>query len=101
MQNYLQSVKQKSLRSLGYFGIHRGMKNEMKKALEKAVVILGGVVCMARACDVNHQNVQSWRKRGWLPDVKCRLVELLTGGKVTRYQLRPDVFGKSSEDSLP
>lgn len=34
-----------------------------------------------------------------VPPVHCRKIEAMTNGQVTRYQLRPDVFGEQPETS--
>lgn len=34
-----------------------------------------------------------------VPPVHCRKIEAMTNGQVTRYQLRPDVFGEQPEAS--
>ncbi len=35
--------------------------------------------------------------RRTLPPKHCRKIEALTAGQVTRYQLRPDIFGEQPE----
>lgn len=39
------------------------------------------------------QHVVNWRRRGRVPSEWCLLIEAAVDGQVTRYQLRPDVFG--------
>lgn len=39
------------------------------------------------------QTVHEWFQRRRIPDRYVRQVEKAVNGKVTRYQLRPDVFG--------
>lgn len=49
---------------------------------------------LARLVGVRPQAVDKWL-RGRAPAERCRAIEEATGGAVTRYELRPDVFGKA------
>ncbi|HEY6021834.1 MAG TPA: helix-turn-helix domain-containing protein [Candidatus Paceibacterota bacterium] len=66
-------------------------------ALNTAISILGGVTELANAIGVSSQVVTNWRARGRVPAEWCRAVEESTKGGVTRYDLRPDVFGEAPE----
>lgn len=46
------------------------------------------------------QLIDKWLKVGRVPAEWCRDVEFVTNKAVTRYELRPDVFGESSEDEV-
>lgn len=62
--------------------------------LRKAVVLVGGQTALARKLGVNQQNVSWWlNKSKKVPAERCAAIEAATGGAVTRYDLRPDVFG--------
>lgn len=50
---------------------------------------------IAEICGVTIQAVRCWRR---VPAEYCRRLEHATGGKVTRYQMRPDVFGHGPND---
>lgn len=67
--------------------------------LDNAIDIAGGTAALARALEVTPQVVSNWKKRG-VPAEYCRAVEAAVGSSVTRYELRPDVFG-SAPDSMP
>lgn len=63
-------------------------------AISEAVNAVGGQAALAKHLGVNPSLISQW--------VTCRLkvaarhclaIEAATGGKVTRYALRPDVFG--------
>lgn len=60
--------------------------------LDRAIEHCGGLGRLADSLKVTYQAVQKWRKKG-VPAERCRDVEAVTGGAVTRYELRPDVFG--------
>jgi DNA-binding transcriptional regulator YdaS (Cro superfamily) len=64
--------------------------------IEQAIRAAGGIPVVARECDVSIQAVHKWVKRGIAPPERCRRLEELSHGQVTRYQLRPDVFGEMS-----
>ncbi len=68
------------------------MLREMK-AIEQAVSVLGGTSKAAAALGVWPQSVTNWKARGRAPANQCIAIEAATKGAVTRYDLRPDVFG--------
>ena len=65
----------------------------------EAVAIIGGQVETARLMQFS-QSIVSQMATGErpIPAGRCRQLEFLTKGKVTRYQLRPDIFGTSARD---
>jgi len=69
------------------------------KHLERAVALLDTQENLAEKLGLKHQsNVSQWLTgRRPLPAKHCRTIEQLTGGRVTRYQLRPDIFGTEPE----
>lgn len=62
----------------------------------KAIEAAGGATALARAVGVVPMAVQQWKKRG-VPPERCLLVEAATHGAVTRYDLRPDIFGPAPD----
>lgn len=52
---------------------------------------------IAKLCDVTVQAVYKWQKNKLIPPEYCRTIEFATQGKVTRYELNPDVFGSSCD----
>lgn len=66
----------------------------MKEALQKAVDLAGGQSSLAKAIGVKQQHVWNWLNRDGKPAAEHVLaIEAATDGAVTRYELRPDVFG--------
>ncbi|MGH8653633.1 MAG: transcriptional regulator [Gammaproteobacteria bacterium] len=65
----------------------------MNAVLNRAIRFLGSQAALARSLGIRPQAVQQWTVTGCVPPKRCRAVEDATGGKVTRYALRPDVFG--------
>ena len=66
------------------------------KPLDKAIEHAGGVTALADKLGVRQSVVSNWKTRGDDPKVpaeRCIDVERATDGVVTRYELRPDVFG--------
>lgn len=67
-----------------------------QQALQRAIdLVPGGQSGLARCIGVKQGHVWYWlnRRSGQAPADVCRLIEAATGGRVTRYELRPDVFG--------
>ena len=63
--------------------------------IEKAIAFVGGVSALATALDTTPQVIVHWRKRG-VPAERCLDVEAVTNGKVTRHDLRPEIFGEAA-----
>ena len=51
-----------------------------------------GLAELARRCGVSYQAVRKW-ERGRVPAERCLDIEKATDGRVTRYDLRPELFG--------
>ena len=61
--------------------------------LERAIAIAGGPSALARVLGLPWAStVTNWLARG-VPAERCLAIELATNGAVTRYELRPEVFG--------
>lgn len=64
-------------------------------ALNRAIEVLGGQSALARACGVKQGHVWHWlNKSRKVPGDYVLTIEAATNGAVTRYELRPDIFGK-------
>lgn len=50
---------------------------------------LGGPTAVAALFGINSQAVSQWKR---VPVERCAAIEVASGGRLTRYQLRPDVF---------
>lgn len=62
-------------------------------ALDDAVRCLGSQNALANAIGIRSASISGWRKRSRVPYDRCKAIERATNGAVTRYDLRPDVFG--------
>lgn len=63
-------------------------------AISKAIADAGGMKAVAEHCGVSVQAVHKWIKAGMPPAERCLDLERLCKGAVSRYELRPDVFGE-------
>jgi len=61
--------------------------------LERVRDLLGTQKAIADLFGLSAPTVHEWFRRGSPPADRCIALEEATGGKVTRYELRPDVFG--------
>lgn len=66
-------------------------------ALERAIKIVDGQSALARAIGEPIQQGHIWywlrEKDGQVPAEHCAAIERATDGKVSRHELRPDIFG--------
>lgn len=63
-------------------------------AISRAVEAAGGQSNLAKALGVTPQQVNQWvLGTRPVPPARCIAIEDATKGAVTRYELRPDVFG--------
>ncbi len=58
-------------------------------ALERAITEAGGTAALARSINVTPQAISQWDR---VPAERALAVEQATGGKVTRHELRPDLY---------
>lgn len=65
----------------------------MNTPIEQAVSIAGSQSELARRIGVRQGYVWKWLQSGKPPAERVLAIEEATGGRVNRYQLRPDVFG--------
>lgn len=68
--------------------------------IARAVEIVGGQTKLARKIGgpVRQAHVWNWLNKGTrVPAEHCIAIERATAGEVSRYELRPDVFGPSPE----
>ena len=66
-------------------------------ALDKAIDHLGTQDRLADVLGIRSPSITGWRNRGRVPADRCRAIEEAVGGVVTRYELRPDVFGTAPQ----
>lgn len=71
-------------------------QQEFADRLNEALIARGS------EASVKQQNISYWLKKPeTFPGEYCIATEQIVGGKVTRYQLRPDVFGESAGNPCP
>lgn len=63
--------------------------------LQKAVANFGSYR-LARMIGIKHPTIHSWLRAGRVPAERVLAVEEATG--ISRYELRPDVFGPAPPD---
>lgn len=72
------------------------------EALQRAIDLIGGPAATAKLCMGSHgktiktQAVSQWEK---CPANRVLTLENATDGQVTRYDLRPDIYGQQPETS--
>ncbi|ADE14123.1 hypothetical protein Nhal_0950 [Nitrosococcus halophilus Nc 4] len=69
-------------------------------SLQRAVEIVGGQVELAKRLGVTQQRIWNWLYRDKCQRIPAEYVlpiECATNGRVTRYELRPDIFGEREE----
>lgn len=63
-----------------------------KAAVKKAVMLAGGQTKLAGRFKIAPQSVQQWVATGRIPAVRVIGVEAATDGRVSRHELRPDIY---------
>ncbi len=61
-------------------------------ALKKAVDFSGGQRALASKCNATQQHVWNWMQSGKVPVDRAILIEIATGGEVTKEELAPEFF---------
>jgi DNA-binding transcriptional regulator YdaS (Cro superfamily) len=65
----------------------------METGISKAIRIAGSQTALGSLLGITPQAIQKWAAAGSVPAERCREVEALFAGQVTRYELNPVVFG--------
>lgn len=65
--------------------------NNVNKAIDKAVAIVGSKSELANRLNITRQAVHNWYLTSKVPVERCIDIEELTNGAVTCEQLRPDL----------
>ena len=73
------------------------LANMNASPLETAIRLAGGVPAVAKALDISQPAIHRWRARGKPPADRVIYLERASDGKVSRYELRPDVFGPAPD----
>lgn len=71
---------------------HRLVSCPTMDALQKAIDFFGSQAALANALGVSPMAVTQWKTRG-IPPSRCLDIEMATKKRVTRHDLRPDLFG--------
>ena len=67
-------------------------------ALRKAIELAGGQAALARRIGKKPQHVWAWLNRDrCVPAEMCKPIERAVDGRVTRHELRPDIFDAPQE----
>lgn len=68
----------------------------MSEALDRAIKMFGKQGVFASALGITSPSISEWRKRK-VPPARCAQIEHLTGGEVTKEELRPDLWTPKSQ----
>lgn len=64
-----------------------------KTHTQRAIELAGGQSELARHFNISREAVRQWEEADQVPVRRVLDVEKITGGHVTRYDLRPDIYG--------
>ena len=65
------------------------------KALQQVIAVLGSKSALARCLGITPQAIQFWER---VPADRVLAVEAAVQGRITRHEMRPDVFGNPPPD---
>lgn len=68
-----------------------------ESAIGQAVAVCGSQTELARRCGVQQGHVWYWLRMGRVPAGHCRAVSQATNGRVSVYDLRPDIFSEAPD----
>jgi DNA-binding transcriptional regulator YdaS (Cro superfamily) len=67
------------------------------RALEKAIAIFETQDLLAAALKIRSPSISGWKKSKIVPYERCADIERVTDGRVTRAELRPDIWGNPEQ----
>lgn len=56
----------------------------------RAAELVGGISALARHLGVTNNTIYAWRDK--IPAERCAAIEKATGGRITRQEMRPDLW---------
>lgn len=65
----------------------------MDEPIDRACAIAGSQAALAQRLGIRSPSISEWRIRGRVPVARCLEIEAATAAAVTRYELRPDIYG--------
>lgn len=65
----------------------------METALDRIITEFGTQSALAEALGLRQQSVAEWFANKRIPPRRCAEIERLTQGRITRAEIRPDLFG--------
>ena len=74
--------------------------DERPTPLDQAIEAVGGVAVVAVQLNVSRQAVYKWRAKG-LPAERVLSIEKLTQGRISRHDLRPDIYPRDMASGAP
>lgn len=63
--------------------------------IDQVIQIVGGQEKLAAILGIKSPSISGWRLRHRVPSERCIAIERAVSGAITRYDLRPDVFGEA------
>ncbi len=52
----------------------------------------GSQANLAKSLGIGQMAISQWKRRGQIPVARVLDIERATGGQVTRYEMRPDIY---------
>lgn len=92
-KDFCPEVLQAHMFSATNWLVMRAEQDANMQGIDLAISLVGGQVRLAESLGVRQQTVSYWRKAG-VPVEHCAAIERLTGGRVTRRDLRPDDWAR-------
>ncbi|WP_083773321.1 YdaS family helix-turn-helix protein [Methylovorus glucosotrophus] len=75
------------------------MDKHQKNVVDQVISLIeGGRPALAAALDISEQAIHKWVKSGRIPTERVRDVEELINFQITRYEMRPDIYGTQPEN---
>jgi DNA-binding transcriptional regulator YdaS (Cro superfamily) len=78
-------------------GYDYGMNTQ---TIYRAAQAAGNAHRLSKMLGISHVAVGKWIRRGRIPAERVLAVEKATGGKVSRYELRPDIYPREIDETL-
>jgi len=63
-------------------------------AIDRLLELVHSQSRFARELGISPQAIDGWRRRGQVPAERVLEIERITQGSITRYELRPDIYGQ-------
>lgn len=80
-------------------GITEAQKQQVRKAIREIAKIAGNQSRLAAKLGINRASVHGWLRKGRVPPLRVIPLEQISGGRVSRHRLCPELYPEETNEN--